>query len=369
MALTCLVTLHGIGFQQPPIDGQPGYADTLHTLLKKQLGARLADDPERPGGGPVYVQSSWNGVPADGLARLSRPLVQDGTGADVAHVALVYSALELEHAWRFGAALDAITRAVTAFHHYSTPTGAGRMLAEDLLAMLHKAQPSPSLAPRTDTSTPSAGLVHHLLLQGNSHYAAGQTGHRPSPLSVVVDDIACYVCRNDLRERLRAFVQDALGSLAQRFDRIVLNAHSQGTVVGFDVLTRFPCDKITTLVTAGSPLRKYVDLFQWGNRTGELGNRVVDGTLKWLNVYDRKDPVADPLLWPGTWLRGDPDPDVPTPTLFQVTDPMSHLTETKDCVLVDRQVDNVSNAASGGLRAHNYWDNEVEFVPLLAGTL
>jgi hypothetical protein len=45
----CVVTVHGIGFQQPPKDGQPGYADALHEHLRKPLGDRLGDDPERPG--------------------------------------------------------------------------------------------------------------------------------------------------------------------------------------------------------------------------------------------------------------------------------------------------------------------------------
>lgn len=360
MAFTCLVTVHGIGFQQPPEDGKPGYADNLHALLKKQLGSRLGDDPE--GSGPVYVQSSSQGIPAEGLARLSRPLVRDD--AEIAHVALVYSALELEHAARFGSAIDAITRAAASFDHYASPAGAARMLTEDLLALLHRSAPSPSLTPRTDVPVGQLpmGLVHKLLLPGNAI-------KRPSPLTVVIDDIACYVCRNDLRERLRAFVQGALEDLSQRVNRIVLNTHSQGTVVGFDVLTRYPCDKIDLLVTAGSPLRKYVDLFQWGNHTGELGTRVMAGKLRWLNVYDEKDPVADQLRPPVEWRRGEKPPAADAPTLFRVTDPQWCVLDTKDCAVKDVKVDNVDNVSAGGLRAHTYWENEKEFVPLLAENL
>lgn len=62
----CVVTVHGIGFQQPPEDGRPGHADALHEHLRKVLGSRLGDDPDRDTGGPVYVRSEWDGSSADG---------------------------------------------------------------------------------------------------------------------------------------------------------------------------------------------------------------------------------------------------------------------------------------------------------------
>src|SRR5215204_5952442 len=62
--LTCLVTIHVIGFQQRPLpDGTPGYADTLHERLSHYLDASLlGDDPHRKRdrrgqNGPVYVAS------------------------------------------------------------------------------------------------------------------------------------------------------------------------------------------------------------------------------------------------------------------------------------------------------------------------
>ena len=63
----CVVTVHGIGFQQPPNGGTAGYADALHEHLRKSLGDRLGDDPNREGArGPVYVSSEWEGSPAKG---------------------------------------------------------------------------------------------------------------------------------------------------------------------------------------------------------------------------------------------------------------------------------------------------------------
>jgi hypothetical protein len=35
--ITCIVTIHGIGFQQPPGEGVAGYADDLHAHLCREL--------------------------------------------------------------------------------------------------------------------------------------------------------------------------------------------------------------------------------------------------------------------------------------------------------------------------------------------
>lgn len=46
------------------------------------------------------------------------------------------------------------------------------------------------------------------------------------------DDVVAYICRNDLRERIRDFIEEALRRLLARPDvsGVVVNAHSQGTV-------------------------------------------------------------------------------------------------------------------------------------------
>ncbi len=126
----CLVTLHGIGFEQPPIYAPgatypkvAGYADDLHAKLSKCLNQHaplLSDDPHRlrrqPGeNGAIYVESIWPstnpGVASSyeaGRSRLGtwdpdQPLkiisdtveglpakLYDDTGR-IAHIALVYS--------------------------------------------------------------------------------------------------------------------------------------------------------------------------------------------------------------------------------------------------------------------------------------
>jgi hypothetical protein len=115
--VTCMVTIHGIGFQEPPRpphDSYPetaGYADGLHANLAAQLSS-LSDDPRRQAWQsaqslPIYVCSQFQGSREHGLERLGKwvdkfgagnidtsdaPLVA-GDGA-VAHVALVYSKLK-----------------------------------------------------------------------------------------------------------------------------------------------------------------------------------------------------------------------------------------------------------------------------------
>ena len=70
--LTVLLTIHGIGFQRPPVNDAAGYADGLHEHLRQGLGELLNDDPNRARG-PVYVSSSWppgSDNEEAGLARL-----------------------------------------------------------------------------------------------------------------------------------------------------------------------------------------------------------------------------------------------------------------------------------------------------------
>src|ERR1700737_4107588 len=95
--MICLVTVDGIGFQQPPSsDGKvKGYADTLHERMRRvDLGKDLGDHPQRltkAQQGPVYVQSNWppfEGPTEDGLDRL-------GVWTDQTQQALVTTGKEL----------------------------------------------------------------------------------------------------------------------------------------------------------------------------------------------------------------------------------------------------------------------------------
>jgi hypothetical protein len=384
----CLVTVHGIGFQQPPKPGIPGYADALHEHLRGVPDLPLGEDPDPPGGGPVYVQSEFDGSPAKGLARLDRgrALCEEGK---VAHVALVYSPSEpLEP--RFGDTAEALARAAVSHAHYTSALGAVRLIMSDLWAALHE-QPGgerrSTLVPRTDLQVPvHHGLFGRALHHGEQAAAPGPApaSSAPGPLSTLralEDDVATYVTRNDLRERVRDFVEDALLALVDRGDigALVINAHSQGTVLCWDVLCRLPFSSwragedrpdrlFRYFVTAGSPIRKYVDMFAWGDHVGELAAVLEPGGLEWHNFCDPEDPVADPLNPPASWRPGqdwDPPP-AGDGGLLVARDPDGHV---RHVTVTDVRVDNIRHSSGGGLQAHDYWDNTEDFIPALAGLL
>src|SRR5258708_32222572 len=115
MSVTCVVTIHVIGSQQPPGPGVAGYADALHKGLAAELPGELSSDPARAEyqegeSVPIYVCSRWppvGGSRGAGLARLGvwiestgdaridaseAPLVE--AGPCIAHVGPGYVQLE-----------------------------------------------------------------------------------------------------------------------------------------------------------------------------------------------------------------------------------------------------------------------------------
>lgn len=376
----CVLTVHGIGFQQPPTATAAGYADRLHDNLAGALGDMLGHDPKRqPGGyGPVYVMSAKPGTHDTewGLSRLgtwsggrldtdTMPLTLGDE--PVAHVALIYSPLEGVGP-RLETGMGTIMEAGVMLGQYASVAGAIRLVIGDAWSALHEhagasgSRPgSPSLRPRTDIGP---ARQHHVagLLPAKPHNS-GLLG----TVLALENDVVAYVCRNDLRERVRDFIAEALRRLLARPDvsGVVVNAHSQGTVASFDVLRHFPADpppSVRALVTAGSPLRKYADLFSWGSDAGGLLP-----CITWLNFWDARDPVADPLDPPAGWRFGEPcEREAGQAGLF------SAATAEGELALVaidDLEVDNLANSSRGGLQAHNYWDNLPEFIPRLAGLL
>jgi hypothetical protein len=388
--ITCVVTIHGIGFQEPPRpphDGYaetPGYADGLQANLAEQV-SELSDDPDRQPWQtakslPVYVCSHFQGSRALGLKRLGEwkdkfgagtidssttPLVQQGKS--VAHVALVYSRLQ-DLGPQPEASAETFFKGLAEHRHYGSIAASLHTVLLDVLAAHHtQTQAAPdepvrapaSLKPRTDT-----GPRRHLLglVKGKTPdptHPAGLTG----TLLQIEDDVCAYVCRNDLRERIRSFVREALLRIVARddVDRVVINGHSNGTVIGFDALRSFPTpamkDKVQAFVTAGSPLRKYAELFTWGFEVGNV--RLVNA---WENHFDPHDPVADPLAHPVGWTEADGEPTKPFDHFVSFP---AAATASTDFDPKDYQVDNLANSFGGGLQAHNYWDNKAEFIPAL----
>ncbi|GAC1651093.1 MAG: hypothetical protein NVS4B8_25830 [Herpetosiphon sp.] len=382
--LTCLLTIHGIGFQQAPDEkaGTPGYADRLHEGLRAQLpDGRLGDDPHRARG-PVYVQSHWPPESRSiepGLARLGRWVAPDaqlvgnidisqaplvGDAGEVAHVALVYSHLE-DQGPHPGAAVQAGLVTALWLPRYSTAGGVLEMAFSDFKAAVQH-------PPDAATGGSSLGLAVRSPQSSSATVPSAPSGLL-GVLRALETDVAAYICRNDLRERVRSFVFEALLRVCCRPDvgRVVLNTHSNGTVITFDVLQRLPqfvAGKVRWFVTAGSPLRKYVEMDFWGTQVGCMD--AMGPPKGWTNFWDEHDPVADPLV-PGVhWRRGMPLPGsppagAPGESLFETIDEQTGRSSIFP--IQDVPVDNVTNSIGGGLRAHNYWDNGDQVVKPLAG--
>ncbi len=420
--ITCIVTIHGIGFQQPPSKDVAGYADDLHAHLYEHLGDLLSDDPDRQSyqqgkSAPIYVQSSYPLASSatrsreEGMKRLgtwrngnlgkidptSADLVRDS--ASIAHVALVYSDLE-------GRAVQVVPSVITLLMALSSLFRGNYDRIFHLLKMLwvdfhpskkssgkqqgqknqrgtlpgqnghqekklpvtdHDAQQAtkphiPSLSVRQD------GAVQTVLGHRRSLFRR-RTPASPDDIKTVLlqlqNDVAMYFCSNDMREQIHSFVLDALYRLASRKDvsGIVINAHSNGTVIAFDALCSLPpaaANKIKAFVTAGSPLRKYTTLFRWGQHIDTLTPIPL-----WKNFWDEQDPVADPLVPCFEWLRcQDPKPDQLT-GLYWARHPETG--EKNRLPLEDIPVHNGTSIPQGeGLVAHNYWDNTEEFIPRVA---
>lgn len=114
-------------------------------------------------------------------------------------------------------------------------------------------------------------------------------------------------------------------------------------------------------MTAGTGQRKYGILFHWGPDAGELRNIPC-----WFNYWDWEDPVADPLTPSLRWRRGrrlPPHAGESGPYL------LTNSATGKPIGITDVRVDNVKNGGGGGLPAHDYWDNDQEFVGPLARLL
>jgi hypothetical protein len=338
----------------------------------------LGDDPRRernePGeAGAVYVASEWPPRSGDtelGLDRIAarrpdesldwsdRPLA--GPGSAVCHVALVYAGLESTHP-RLWLGVRALITALSHLGRYGSPLTVWRMLRQDAAA-ISSDQAGLGEPNRVRADIPHRRLLPHPRMNRRSP-PGSSTG---DTLVQLEDDVAAYVFDDRLHHRVLGFVAEAVQRLLARDDiaAVVVNGHSHGTVVCFDVLQPLPTQqlhRVGALVTAGSPLRKYVDFF---GQTRELAGV---GEVPWLNFWDRLDPVADPLAPPQEWRPlTNPAVHPGEAGLFRLRRGGGFLDQAH---VADRVVDNVKNSAVGGLRAHDYWDNRAQFVPALAGVL
>ena len=111
-------------------------------------------------------------------------------------------------------------------------------------------------------------------------------------LKVRVADLAEYYGDPDRRAQLRQKLRDALRS--NRGKRIMLIAHSMGSIVAYDVLRdlgkQIPEFEVSHFVTIGSPLGMPYVLHKIREENASI--RTPSVVQRWTNLADRRDPVA-----------------------------------------------------------------------------
>lgn len=144
----------------------------------------------------------------------------------------------------------------------------------------------------------------------------------------IADDLRKYIASYVAGNEFRTAVQNVLHSKLTETEFLkmpaMLVAHSQGTVISYDVLRQAGGNytHLRTWITMGSPLRKYyISLLKWGKE--RLG---VPPALRWVNLYDAKDIVGNDLKDAVGWVSPVPE---------------------------DHEVNNRQNATG----AHDHWGN------------
>jgi hypothetical protein len=100
--------------------------------------------------------------------------------------------------------------------------------------------------------------------------------------------VRLYLEDEELAGAIRAVVVDSIGGGCR-----VLVAHSLGSVVAFDTLSRNPDVRVDTLVTLGSPLAMRAVTTRLRGSASEAVPAAIPGQLRrWVNIFDPADPVA-----------------------------------------------------------------------------
>lgn len=107
------------------------------------------------------------------------------------------------------------------------------------------------------------------------------------PFSTLVDDARRYARSGDVRAAVHEIVMQCLESVPEG-SRIVIVAHSLGSVIAADLIKRLPNNlRVSALVTIGSPLGAIS-----GFRSRDLDDYPFDRLNAWVNVFEPRDPVT-----------------------------------------------------------------------------
>ena len=122
----------------------------------------------------------------------------------------------------------------------------------------------------------------------------GVTHAADEVLEQKLPDLSRYYEEDDIKDKLRSLLREALDPHLNNGERIMLISHSMGTIIAYDVLREIgkdnPSHRLAHFVTIGSPLGLphvvHMAREEWGMlRTPSIVDR-------WTNFADRRDPVA-----------------------------------------------------------------------------
>lgn len=110
-------------------------------------------------------------------------------------------------------------------------------------------------------------------------------------------------------EKTRKIVKDKIKDAMEKTDGVVLIGHSLGSVIAYDVARQNIKEgnplNIKTLITMGSPLKWVTDIRR--AEDGEV-DTIAPSTqslpgVRWINIYDKEDPIALKDELPDTMFR------------------------------------------------------------------
>ena len=113
-------------------------------------------------------------------------------------------------------------------------------------------------------------------------------------LNKKLPDLGKYYAKKKTRQMLRTMVREKVEKYGKDGKRVMLIAHSMGSIMAYDVLRELgregPDFRIEHLVTIGSPLGLPHVAYKANEEFGRL--RTPSIVEKWSNLADRRDPVA-----------------------------------------------------------------------------
>ena len=140
-----------------------------------------------------------------------------------------------------------------------------------------------------------------------------------------IGDIAVYMEDPARRDAIRQVVEDILGEYQSNSScsKILVLAHSQGTVVAYDVLSGAPqtFNKCDTLINIGSVLSPVQRMY----RDHRVFQSRLQQPLRWIFGYARYDPGPGGPL--SDWFQPEPD--------SQDVDPLQILVDNRDTIIED----------------------------------